>query len=91
MVNQTNQTPAGLLDQVEKVLEQHRPVGTGTYYLYCDCGRIGFGRACLELKRLPVIARLTAADVNEGLRSAMWNLIYDRLRRLYQEGKLVSP
>lgn len=74
-----------LLEQCAKLLNTHRPVRSGMYCLFVQDGGIGFGELTLYRECKHILARLDSRDVNEGPRTAMWDLIEDRIRRLKEE------
>lgn len=80
--------PNEALPKAADLMNQIRPVGGSSYYLYVSNRQLALcaGR---ELPRFAtVIAHLMSADINKGLTTGMWSQIDSQLRTLISKGEL---
>lgn len=73
MVNQC------IIEHVEKVIIKWRPAPIGTYLLMLYKGELEVKPFHASGIKGLLLAKLTAEDINKGLKSAKWNLIQKRL------------
>lgn len=76
------------LIQVARVLDAKRPAPSGSYTLYVDNKKIGLYESRLVPKSCPILARLNARGINNGLTSKTWQAIEDRIQILRKRGLL---